>query len=150
MDLAAYHAVAVAHAAHDQLRVPVAEDLGRQLIVVNTVSQSLFRINIDPSNTSARTIAMIDAPLLSGDGLLMDRGPLLVVTGDPAAVTLLKLTQHNSRARVTKVLTDPSLRGPSTVARARDRYLVVNADFAANTQPYTVSALVRGHGRRHH
>jgi sugar lactone lactonase YvrE len=123
---------------------------GRQLIVVNTASQSLFRINIDRNNTAARTITMIDAPLLAGDGLLMDRGRLLVVTGDPAAVTLLKLTRHNSRAHVTRVLTDPSLRGPSTIARARHRYLVVNADFATNTQPYTVSALVRGHGRRHH
>jgi Cu-Zn family superoxide dismutase len=121
---------------------------GRELIVVDTFSQSLFRIKIDRHNPSARKITMIDAPQLAGDGLLIDRGRLLVVTGSPAAVTLLRLTHHDTHARVTRVLTDPSLRGPSTIARARNRYLVVNADFATNTQPYTVSALFRG-GSQH-
>ena len=121
---------------------------GRELIVVTTFSQSLFRIKIDRHNTAARTITKIAAPPLAGDGLLIDRGRLLVVTGTPATVTLLKLTHHDSHARVTRVLTDPSLRGPSTVARARNRYLVVNADFATNTQPYTVSALFRGSGHQ--
>jgi sugar lactone lactonase YvrE len=119
---------------------------GRELIVVNTASASLFRIRFDSANPAGRTITKIDAPALAGDGLLRDRGRLLVVTGDPAAVTLLKLKHHDSRARVDGVLTDPSLRGPSTIARARHHYLVVNADFATNTQPYTVSALSRGHG----
>ena len=123
---------------------------GRELIVVSTVSMSLFRIDINPANTAARTITKIDAPQLAGDGLLIDRGRLLVVTGSPAAVTVLNLSRHDSRARVDRVLTDPSLRGPSTIARAKDRYLVVNADFATNTQPYTVSALSRGHGEGDH
>jgi sugar lactone lactonase YvrE len=108
----------------------VARRGGRELVVVNTISKSLFRIDIDPANTAARTITKIDAPDLAGDGLLIDRGQLLVVTGDPAAVTVLNLSGRDSRARVDTVLTDPSLRGPSTIARARDRYLVVNADFA--------------------
>jgi hypothetical protein len=37
--------------------------------------------------------------------------------------------------------TDPTLRGPSTVARDKQFYLVVNADFATSTTPFTVSAL---------
>ena len=64
-------------------------------------------------------------------------------------MTLLNLTGRDSRARVDRVLTDPSLRGPSTIARAKNRYLVVNADFATNTQPYTVSALRRGDSEGH-
>jgi Cu-Zn family superoxide dismutase len=120
----------------------VARRDGRELIVVNSFSKSLFRI--DGPSTAARTITKIDAPALGGDGLLLDRGRLLVVTGSPAEVTVLKLSGHDSRARVEDVLRDPSLRGPSTIARARDRYLVVNADFATNTQPYTVSGLRRG------
>jgi sugar lactone lactonase YvrE len=116
---------------------------GRQLIVVNSATQSLFRINFNKNDPSARAITMIDAPLLGGDGLLIDRDRLLEVTGN--TVTVLKLRDHNSRARVTGVITDPSLVGSSTIERARNRYLVVNADFATNTQPYTVSALVRGH-----
>lgn len=121
----------------------VARRDGRELIVVNSFSRSLFRIDIDRDDPAARTITRIDAPELRGDGLLIDRGQLLVVTGNPAAVTVLNLTRQDLRARVDRVLTDPSLRGPSTIARAKDRYLVVNADFATNTQPYTVSALPR-------
>jgi sugar lactone lactonase YvrE len=124
---------------------------GRQLIVVNTASQSLFRINLNRTDITKRNITMIDAPLLAGDGLLIDQGRLLVVTGGvPAAVTELKLNHHDSRARVDRVMTDPSLIGSSTIARAMDRYLVVNADFATNTQPYTVTGLVRGHGGGDH
>lgn len=122
----------------------VSRNGGRELIVVNTFSTSLFRISIDPAKTAARKITKIHAPQLAGDGLLIDQGRLLVVTGSPAAVTLLKLSDNDSRARVDKVLRDPSLLGSSTIARAEDRYLVVNADFATNTQPYTVSALARG------
>ena len=39
--------------------------------------------------------------------------------------------------------TDASFQGPSTIARARDRYLVVNPDFATSTPPFTVTALPR-------
>jgi len=118
---------------------------GRELIVVNSFFKSFFRIDIDRNNTAARKITKIDAPELGGDGLLIDKGRLLVVTGNPAAVTVLKLSRNDLRARVVEVLTDRSLRGPSTIARAKDRYLVVNAAFR-QLAPYTVSALPRGHG----
>ena len=36
--------------------------------------------------------------------------------------------------------------GSPTVARARDRYLVVNADFATSTVPFIVSGLARADG----
>lgn len=126
----------------------VARRGGRELIVVHSFSKSLFRIDIDRDDPAARIITKIDAPELAGDGLLIDRGRLLVVTGSPAGVTVLNLSRHDSRARVDRVLTDPSLRGPSTIARAKDRYLVVNAAFGQNP-PYTVSALPRGHGDGH-
>ena len=118
---------------------------GRELIVVNSFSKSLFRIDLDRETAAGRTITKIDAPELGGDGLLIDRGKLLVVVGSTASVSVLELSRHDSRAREVKVLTDGSLRGPSTIARAKDRYLVVNAAFNLPT-PYTVSALPRGHG----
>ena len=121
---------------------------GRELIVVHSFAKSLFRIDLDRDTPADRTITKIDAPELGGDGLLIDRGKLLVVTGNPAAVTVLKLSRNDSRAREVKVLTDVSLRGPSTIARAKDRYLVVNAAFGQPT-PYTVSALPRAHGGDH-
>lgn len=127
----------------------VARPSGRELIVVNSFSKSLFRIDIDRDNPAARKITRIDAPELAGDGLLIDQNRLLVVTGNPAAVTVLNLARLDLVARADRVLTDPSLRGPSTIARAGNRYLVVNADFATNTQPYTVSALLRAPGVAH-
>jgi sugar lactone lactonase YvrE len=121
----------------------VARDGGRELIVVSTFSRTFFRIALGGRGPVGRTITKIDAPALAGDGLLIDRGRLLVVTGDPAAVTILKLSAHDTHARAAGVLTDPTLRGTSTIARANDRYLLVNADFTTNQQPYTVSAIPR-------
>lgn len=122
----------------------VARRGGRELIVVNSFSKSLFRIDFDHT-PAVRTITKIDAPLLAGDGLLIDRGQLLVVVGNPASVSVLNLSRDDSVARQVKVLTDATLRGPSTIARAKDRYLVVNAAF----NQHTVSALTRGHDGGH-
>jgi hypothetical protein len=38
-----------------------------------------------------------------------------------------------------------SLREPSTVARARNFYLIVNADFTNSVTPFTVTGLPRNH-----
>jgi hypothetical protein len=97
-----------------------------------------------------------------GDGLLLDRGRLVVVQGaDPAVpggadgvLTYVRLRRHRTVGEIVAQRTDPALAGPSTVARARDRLLVANANFAGNGPPFTVSALDRrgggggGHGGR--
>jgi hypothetical protein len=76
--------------------------------------------------------------------MLLDRGRLVVVQGDPAALRFLALDRDALRARLRATRTDPTLRGPSTVARSRNLLLVVNADFATSTTPFTVSGLARG------
>jgi hypothetical protein len=78
--------------------------------------------------------------------MLLDRGRLVVVQGAPAQLTFIQLDHRASRGSVVGHLTDPTLRGPSTVARARDRYLVVNADFATSTVPFTLSGIARPDG----
>ena len=125
----------------------VARGDGRRLIVVQTNTGKLFRIDLG-TGASSRRIQQIDAPALpGGDGLLLDRGRLVVVEGDPAALQFLKLDRNATRARLVETRTDPTLRGPSTVARAHKLLLVVNADFATSTTPFTVSGLPRGgHG----
>jgi sugar lactone lactonase YvrE len=117
---------------------------GRELVVVNSASGRLFRIVVDRDAPQGRTISPIDAPQLTGgDGMIVDRGRLIVVIGSPATLTFLRLSADHLRARIDEVRTDPTLRGPSTVARAEDRYLVVNADFAMSRTPFTVSGLPR-------
>jgi hypothetical protein len=116
----------------------------RTLVIVQSNTGTLFRIDLE---RRGRQIRAIDGePVLGGDGMLLDRGRLVVVQGDPAQLTFVQLDRRASRSTVVGHLTDPTLRGPSTVARAGDRWLVVNADFATSTTPFTVSGLARGHG----
>jgi len=122
----------------------VARRGGRRLIVVQSNTGKLFRIDLGTGASSSRQIQQIDAPALpGGDGLLLDRGRLVVVQGSPAMLSFLKLERGSTRARLVDTQTDPTLRGPSTVARVRNLLLVVNADFATNTKPFTVSGLPR-------
>lgn len=117
---------------------------GHRLIVVQSNTGNLFSIEVRKGG-SAREIHQIAAdPVVGGDGMLLDRGRLIVVRGSPAALLFLKLKHHASSAKLVATQTDPTLRGPSTVARARHVYLVVNADFATSTTPFTVSGLARG------
>ena len=78
--------------------------------------------------------------------MLLDRGRLVVVQGNPAKLSFLKLRRGASEARLVRERTSTKLRGPSTVARARKLYLVVNADFAKSQQPFTVAGLPRKPG----
>ena len=63
--------------------------------------------------------------------MLLDHGRLVVVQGDPAQLSFLKLRKTApAAAKLERTQTSDKLRGPSTVDRAKDLYLVVNADFA--------------------
>ena len=122
----------------------VARKGGKQLIVVQSNNGKLFRIDLAGGTSSGRDIRQIEVdPLTGGDGLLLDRGRLVVVQGSPAGLRFVKLHGDAERGEIEQTLSDPSLRGPSTVARARNVYLVVNADFATSTMPFTVSGLSR-------
>jgi sugar lactone lactonase YvrE len=107
------------------------------------------------------TITGGDGNVRGGDGLLKDRGRLLVVRGSApnfanGVIDVLKLSRHNTRARVETRVTDPSFSGPATIARARNRLLVVNASFQAGPTNgnFTVTGLsrnaVRHGGHGHH
>lgn len=140
----------------------VAQDGGKRLIVDQTNTGQLWTIKLGHHHSSAagREIEEIDLdqPIVGADGMIKDRGRLVIVTGDPAALNIVKLKHHHSRGRVESMVTDPTLHGPSTVARAEHRLLVVNADFAlAASPPFTISGIDRhavkhghGHGGGHH
>jgi Cu-Zn family superoxide dismutase len=132
-----------------------------RLIVVDTATGQLFRVQVRDGANGQRRIAEVKVkggPFVGGDGLLIDRGRLIVVQGsDPAVpggangvVNFINLKHAGLRGRLEKRLTDPTLRGPSTIAAARDEYLVVNPDFAQNRVPFTVSGLQRRHGDHGH
>ena len=131
----------------------------RKLIVVDTNSGKLFRIKLGEDGGSIDSIDEIKgATVPGGDGMLLDNGRLVVVQGDPAQLSFLKLRKSARRAKLERTQTSDKLRGPSTVDRATGLYLVVNADFNTSTKPFTVAGLPRkakghghhGHGHGHH
>ncbi|MGI8671869.1 MAG: SMP-30/gluconolactonase/LRE family protein [Luteitalea sp.] len=128
----------------------VAIDGGHSLIVVQSSTGKLFRIDLARTAPDGRVIRAGEiheialAEPLFGDGLLLDKGHLVVVTFAPApALAFVRLDHRAERGVVVEYRTDPTLRGPSTVARADQYYLVVNADFETSTTPFTVTRLPR-------
>ena len=118
---------------------------GRSFIVVQSNNGKLFRIDLDDQARYGREIHQIAIePLVNGDGLLLDGGYLLVVQGGPPAmVTFVRLNGKTDRGKVVERRTDPSLRESSTIARARNFYLIVNPDFSNLATPFTVTGLPR-------
>ena len=116
----------------------------RKLIVVDSNSGELFRIKLNDDGDEIDEIDQIEgATVQGGDGMLLDRGKLVVVQGNPAQLVFLKLRHGAREATIKRTQTSENLHGPSTVDRAKKLYLVVNADFA-NTQPTrTVAGLPR-------
>jgi hypothetical protein len=113
---------------------------GSELIVVHSALGTLYKITF---SGSGRTITTVSAPTLNGDGLLRDRGRLVVVLGNTHELAFLKLKDNRTRAELVETRTDSTFQRPSTIARAHNRYLVVNADFTTNTPPFTLSAVPR-------
>ena len=124
---------------------------GDQLIVVDSATGRLFRIKVGKDGNDARKIRELKVkggPFPGGDGLLIDRGRLLVVQGSAdgfpnGVVNFIELRHDGRKGRLEDQRTDDSFQGPSTIARARDQYLLVNPDFATSTPPFTVTALQR-------
>jgi Cu-Zn family superoxide dismutase len=115
-----------------------------RLVVVDTNSGKLFRIELGSDLSSIRAIDEISgATVPGGDGLLLDQGRLVVVQGSPAQLSFLKLRADARQATLQGTRTSDKLRGPSTVDRADGFYLVVNADFTTSQRPFTVVGLPR-------
>jgi sugar lactone lactonase YvrE len=137
-----------------------------ELIVVQSNPVKLYRITFgdDLASRDIEEIEVDGGPLTGGDGLLLDRGRLLVVRGTNGAespakgsngvVDVVKLRRHRTEGEVVKEIADATFAGPSTIARAKKLLLVVNANFAgaATADEFTVTGLARkaadhrGHG----
>ena len=137
----------IAYVAGFNLNGIVAYKGGRELVVVNSMTGALYRIDLAISDGVAvdRTITQIAAPAVHGDGLLVDRGMLVAVEGDSVGheLVFLDLDGRHSSASILFTRTDPTFQRPSTLARAHNWYLVVNADFTTSTPPFTLTGLPR-------
>ena len=118
---------------------------GRELVVVHSGLGTLYRIDLsfDGGSVAERSITPIEGPAVNGDGLLVDQGMLIVVLGNTAELAFLDLDAQHTSASLLFKRTDPTFQRPSTLARAHNWYLVVNADFTTNTPPFTLTGLPR-------
>jgi Cu-Zn family superoxide dismutase len=125
-----------------------------RLVVVQANTGKLFRIDLNDGGDAIDDIDEIaDVNLPGGDGMILDRGKLVVVQGnDPATpaagdsvLNFVKLRDGATRGELRGTQKSDKLHGSSTVARAKDLYLLVNADFARTASPpFTVAGLPRG------
>jgi sugar lactone lactonase YvrE len=124
----------------------------KKLVVVQSNTGKLFRIELEGHGTAIGRVDEVQGVSVpGGDGMLLDHGKLIVVQGGPPAqLTFVRLHDGASSGEIERTRTSPLLRGPSTIARAGDTYLVVNADFATGTRPFTVAGLPRDDKVRDH
>jgi sugar lactone lactonase YvrE len=113
-----------------------------RFLVVDTTTGTLYRIDVRHGAPTISTVTGVSVP--GGDGMIRDRGRLVVVQGGAAPqLSFVKLTRSGRQGKSVATRTSTKLVGPSTIARARKLYLVVNADFATSTTPFTVAGLPR-------
>ncbi len=119
---------------------------GKYLIVVQTNTGKLFRIDI--ASKQVTEIDLGGATLTNGDGILLSRRRILyVVRNQNELIVKVQLSEDFSRGTVISSTTEPSFAYPTTIAQARKRLLVVNSQFdkrgAGLTPelPFTVSSI---------
>ena len=85
----------------------------RSVVVVDTNSGKLFRIELGSDLSSIRAIDEISgATVPGGDGLLLDQGRLVVVQGSPAQLSFLKLRADARQATLQGTQTSDKLPRP--------------------------------------
>lgn len=117
---------------------------GQYLITVQSNTGELFRI--DTADKEVIEIDLGGETLTNGDGLVLDGQTLYVVRNQQALIVPVELSSDYSSGTVGKTFTDASFKTPTTAAKAGDRLLVVNSQFAARESgnpdlPFTVSAV---------
>jgi hypothetical protein len=99
---------------------------GNRLVVVKSNSGELFRVNGRSGFT--REIDL-DQTVTNGDGILRQDDTLYVVRNQLNQVAVVKLDDHARSGEVRRVLTDPRLDVPTTIAPFKNFIYAVNARF---------------------
>jgi hypothetical protein len=121
---------------------------GRFLLVVNSVSGGLFRV--DPNSREVVALNLGGANLMNGDGIRLEGNRLLVVQNNTNQISVVELDATFTSGRTVQVLRDPDFRIPTTVASFDGFLFVVNARFnevmpgmARPTDVFDISLVVR-------
>ena len=114
---------------------------GKHLIVVNTTSDKLYLV--DPRSGHAAQIDLGDSSVPDGDGLLLIGHTLYVAQGPLNQIAVVYLRPDLANGVIERVITDPDLQFPSTIARFGSSLYVVNARFDIPAEPDVEYQLVR-------
>ena len=107
----------------------VASDDGRWLIIGNTVTGGLFRV--DPATGESVRIALLNAPFSSPftDGLLLHGTTLYSVENFPNRIAVIELSDDLLTGTIERYVTSPNFDVPATAAFFGDAIYAINARF---------------------
>jgi len=105
---------------------------GKWLVIVQTVTGSLFRV--DPQTGVTKLIDLGGAALPIGDGLLF-AGSRLYVVQNSLNIAVVNLNDDLTSGAIERTITDPDFRVPSTIASFGDSLYAVNARFDTTPGP---------------
>ncbi|HET7678406.1 MAG TPA: SMP-30/gluconolactonase/LRE family protein [Candidatus Limnocylindrales bacterium] len=131
---------AISYGAGFNLNGIVATPDGRYLVVVQSNTGKLFRVDI--ADKSVMEIDL-DATVPAGDGLVLRGDSLWVVQNAFARVAEVRLSGDLSSGTLVGFTTHPDFLVPTTAAIARGRMLVVSAQFGDSTPslPFSVTSI---------
>lgn len=114
---------------------------GKTLIIVNSTTGLLY--TVDPSTGVATQIALGAGSVPNGDGILLQGKTLYVVQNSLNQIAVVQLSPDYSSGEITDLITSPSFRVPTTIARFGNALYAVNARFGTPVTPDTEYEVVR-------
>ncbi|HEY0765384.1 MAG TPA: hypothetical protein VGD61_23605 [Pyrinomonadaceae bacterium] len=115
----------------------VATSDGRYLIIGKRNENMLFRIDL-----KSREIVRVNMPagmLNTPDGLFLEGNTLYVTQNLPKSIAVVKLSPDFSQAELERTINHPTFAFPTSVARYKNRLLVVSSQFDTAGSPAAVS-----------
>lgn len=120
----------------------------KYLIVVQSNTGKLFRIDRETKQVTEIALSGQPTALTSGDGLVLRGHTLYVVRNSLEQIAEVRLGGDFTSGTVVSTTTDPSFDFPTTATQARGRLLVVNSQFDERNNPadppenpFTVSSI---------
>jgi hypothetical protein len=119
----------------------VATPGGRALIIVNSASGTLFRV--DPDSGDATAIDLDGATVNSGDGMMLRGDNLFVIQNQLNQIVVIDLDRRFESGEVTQIITDDRFDVPTTLDDFLGLVYVVNARFSTPPTPDTTYTIER-------
>jgi sugar lactone lactonase YvrE len=114
---------------------------GKALIIVNSTTGTLYKV--DPVTGYATRIDLGAGSVPNGDGILLQGKILYVVQNSLNQIAVIKLDPHYNSGVISRLITSPLFRVPTTIARFGSSLYAVNARFGTPPTPDTDYDIVR-------